>query len=93
LRSLGGSNLIDSLLDHVFIYVICVQRLFQSEICLTHSAVSNLALVFVLRKDYSDSLALFGCEAKLLDRVRIRWRHVLRITRHREECNYDQQEH
>jgi len=93
LRGLGGSNVINSLLDHVFVYLLGIERLFKSEICLTQSAVCYLALVFVLGKDYADPLALFGREAKLLDRVRIRLGHFLRITRRREEENQRQQDH
>jgi hypothetical protein len=93
LRGLGGSNIVDSLFDHVFVYMLCIQRLFKSEVCLTQSPVCYLPLIFVLGKDYADPLALFGCEAKLLDRVGIRLCHFLRITRRREEHNRRQQEH
>jgi hypothetical protein len=81
LRSLGSSELIDSLIDEVFIRRLCIECLFQGDVCFPQSSIGYLALVFAFRKDYANPLALFGREAKLLDRVRIHWRHILRIIR------------
>jgi hypothetical protein len=69
LCGLCGGELVYALFDEVFVNRIGVQRLIESETRFAQAAVGGLALVFVLRKDRADPLALFGREAELLDRI------------------------
>ena len=69
LCGLCGGELVYALFDEVFIDRICVEGLIESETRFTQPAVGGLALVFVLRKDRADALALLRIEAELLNRV------------------------
>jgi hypothetical protein len=94
LRGLCGGELVYALFDEVFIDRICVERLIESETRFAQAAVGGLALVFVLREDRADPLALFGREAELLDRVcASEWlNRVLRLSvarpRQKKRCCY-----
>jgi len=69
LRCLCGSEVVQALFHEAFINRIRVKRLIQSEARFAEATVCRLALVFILRKDRANTLALIRCKTELLDRV------------------------
>lgn len=69
LRGLGGGDFVDTLLDHVLVDRIRVQRTIQSLVCLTQAKICRLALFPHVLDDPANLLTLFGSQVKLLDRV------------------------
>jgi hypothetical protein len=57
--------------------------LIECDICFAEAAINRLALVFVLLEDQADTLALFGREAELFDRIGSGWGEFLC---HSESC-------
>lgn len=66
---LGGCEIVDSLVDRVFIDRLGIERLGEGNLSFAQLPVGRLAFGLVLFEDRADALALFGRQLKLIDGI------------------------